>query len=55
MPEFTYIGPHDGVDVDFQSVPVGQGTKVTVDTGVAKSLRGQPDNWRETKTKNKES
>lgn len=55
MPEFTYVGPHDGVDVEFQPEPVAHGGRVTVSAGVAKTLRDQPDNWRETKTKNKES
>ena len=55
MPEFTYVGPHDGVDVEFQPEPVANGGRVTVSADVAKTLRDQPDNWRETKTKNKES
>lgn len=54
MPEFTYVGPHDAVDVEFHPVPVARGSKVTVAAELAKELR-ESDNWAETKSKSKES
>lgn len=53
MPEFTYVGPHDAVDVEFHPEPVARGSKVTVTAELAKALRDQPGNWRETKAPRK--
>ena len=55
MPEFTYLGPHDAVDVEFHPEPVARGSKVSVTAELAKELRTQPATWAETKSKNKES
>lgn len=41
--QFTYVGPHDEVDVLGQVVK--HGGRITVEGDAADSLAEQPDNW----------
>lgn len=52
MPEFTYLGPHDGVDLTGHGT-VNRGDTVDVPAVVAVELRQSPASWRESKPRAK--
>lgn len=53
MPEFIYLGPHDGVELAGHGSVERDGDPVTVPAGVAAELRESPDSWQEIKPRAK--
>lgn len=51
MPQRTYVGAHDEVEVPALGAVVKRGEQVEVDADLAAALDAQPDNWAKPNTK----